>query len=177
MVFSQNIFHGCNLYDFQYSQQPCKDKLLSPKFGWPGSTSRLLSGLQSQPPAPGSPAKRCDFLVRKREVARKRRGKRSQLQPADRPKAGHGVPPRPPHRLVERTPAPLFALRFPGPRPRAAGGGAGPADLALSRGSSRRGRPGREAGGQRRRGGPPPTGAAPGPSKSRAGSLLFLAGT
>ena len=71
----------------------------------------------------------------------------------------------------------LFALRFPGPRPRAAGGGAGPADLALSRGSSRRGRPGREAGGQRRRGGPPPTGAAPGPSKSRAGSLLFLAGT
>ena len=49
--------------------------------------------------------------------------------------------------------------------------------VALSRGSSQRGRPGREAGGQRRRGGPPPTGAAPGPSKSLAGSLLFLAGT
>lgn len=145
-----------------------------------GAASRLPSGLKSHPSCSRFTSEETLFPGTKCEVARKSRGKRSQLQPEDQPWGvmGLGLGPRTGWWSGHR--APLSAPCFPGPGRRAAGGGAGPAvraGPALSWVSSRRGRPGREAGGQRRGGRPPPTGAAPGPSKSREGSLLFLAGT
>lgn len=124
--FSQKYLMGATCTIFSNLISRGKDKLLSPNFGWPGSTSRLLSGLKSQR---SSSRFTSEEMISRYENARwpaKVEVKGLRYSSWIGPGQYHGVPPRPPHRLVERTPAPLFALRSPWTPAESRGWGRGP---------------------------------------------------
>lgn len=135
-----------------------------------GAASRLPSGLKSHPSCSRFPGKRRDFQVRKLDVPGRGKGERFQLQ---RFSPGY------PQEREEWTAGTFVCARLPGTAAEWPGWDAGPTVRAgpgtVQGKRARAARPGSQRSAAARL--PPPTGAEPGPSWGRAGSLLFLAST